>query len=125
MKTPSIKTLDKLWADCIKARAGMQSEYRKAEGYLHAHHILGKSSYRLRWDLNNGICLTGGQHKFIAHGSRERASEFEMWALEKRGVRKEDLMILKNTCGGVDKFGVYVYLKQKLYEYTDLKSKNG
>lgn len=79
MKTKKSITLkqecDKLWADLIKKRAGYCSEYSGKAGkqiggdeILHAHHLVGKPNLRLRYlTLENGICLTAGEHKFIAH----------------------------------------------------------
>ena len=58
---PSKAELDKLWAEIIKKRAGYKSELSgkgKKEGIeIAAHHIYGKSNLRLRYDLQNGICL--------------------------------------------------------------------
>ena len=58
-----------LWAKAVKLRAGNRSEMSgKAEG-LHAHHIAGKPNYRLRFELENGICLTAGEHFYVAHNT--------------------------------------------------------
>lgn len=117
---PSTELLDNIWAECVKARACQASEYSRKtrdEGHqLHAHHIIGKSTHALRWDLDNGICLTGGEHKFIAHGDTRRAEIFKDWALTRRKAT-EKMKIKKYQTGGVDLFGTKEYLKQQLKEF--------
>ena len=58
---------DKLWSECIKARAGYKSEISNKTEKLHSHHIMGKPNLSLRYDLDNGICLTAGEHFFGIH----------------------------------------------------------
>ncbi len=119
-KKPSVKYLDKLWTECVKERAGYKSERTKKsreDGHiLHSHHILGKDAYALRYDLDNGICITGGEHSFIAHGPTQRANLFRDWAL---GVRKakERLELRLHCAGTTDLFFVEVYLKAKLEDF--------
>ena len=121
---PTIKALEKLWYKVIKARDKMSvyswEIYGKevTEGLV-AHHILGKSSYRLRFELDNGVTITNGEHHFIAHGARTRQSQFEQWALNRLPKpRREKMMLMKWQTGGVDLDLVKVYLEQKLEEYS-------
>ena len=109
MKKPTLKQLDAMWAKAIKARAGNKSEYSQKTGILHAHHINGKATHRLRWELNNGVCLTAGEHKFIAH-KQDRAIQFWQWAMKLRGMDSGKILRL-------DRFGVYLYLKQAIENY--------
>jgi hypothetical protein len=126
-KPPNLKKeCDKLWADCIKARAGYRSEYSQkpgrqigGESVLCAHHLAGKNSYRLRYELDNGMCLTCGEHAFIAHRA-DRVGAFREFVKTKRG---EDiygaLYLLK---GGTSKlWAVKEYLTQKLNEWGGIK----
>jgi hypothetical protein len=68
------KRCDELWGLCIFTRAGFKSELsgvprNPQEGiYLDPHHIAKKPCYSLRYSLENGICLTKGEHKYDAHG---------------------------------------------------------
>jgi len=78
------KICDLLWAECIKYRADWKSEYSGRKGILHAHHLMGKSCYALRYSLENGICLTAGEHKFIAHHAG-RQEQFRKRVKEIRG----------------------------------------
>lgn len=82
---------DALWAECIKLRAGYKSEYSGKPGkqiggdsILNAHHLIGKSSLGLRYNFDNGICLTNGEHNFIAHHT-QRAEGFREFVKSLRG----------------------------------------
>lgn len=70
---------DKLYSEIIKVRANYTSELsgkvglqRGGDYILHTHHIFQKPNFALRYDLANGICLTAGEHKFIAHGNHKQ-----------------------------------------------------
>lgn len=117
-RRPSIKHLDDLWSLCVKARDKHRSQRSGKTENLNAHHILGKATYRLRYHLDNGITITWGEHHFIAHGDRTRASKFEDWALRRLGKEKEELLRrLKYETGGVDLCAVELYLKTMLQRF--------
>jgi len=59
------KRLDDLWKLCIKERANWKSEKSGNGGFMHAHHIHTRECRSTRWDLDNGICLNGGEHKWF------------------------------------------------------------
>jgi hypothetical protein len=118
-KRPTLKQLHVIWANCVKARAGWKSEYSGKEGCLHAHHIHGKPNYRLRFELLNGVCITGGEHKFIAHHTG-RSEKFKQWAMRLRGFNNESAQILGQQLGGTDLYLVKLYLEQELKKYTKL-----
>jgi len=110
---PTKAELDKLWAKVIKARAGYKSEYRDILGTLNAHHILGKATLSLRYNLDNGVCVTNGQHFFVCHNTG-RSADFKQWALEKRGVTEEQLKLTSRN--KIDMWGMKIYLQEKLKE---------
>lgn len=113
-----IAHLDKLWSEAVKVRARHRSELSGKTERLHSHHILHKPTFRLRWELDNGVCITAGEHKFIAHGTRLRSRTFEEWALSRLDKATVDkLMIMERTTGSVDMKAVEIYLKQKLEDY--------
>jgi len=117
-RRPSIKHLDDLYSRCVKARDKNRSQWSGKTENLNAHHILGKATHRLRYHLDNGVTITGGEHNFTAHGDRTRASKFEEWALSRVGKEKEDLLRrLKYMTGGVDLFMVELYLKTMLQRF--------
>lgn len=117
---PSIAQLDRMWSLAVKLRAGNVSEYSGKAGNLNSHHIEGKGNHRLRWELDNGVCITGGEHKFIAH-RQDRAADFRKWAMKKRGISEDDLTNWKRQLGGVDRFGIYLLLKQAINYYQGEK----
>jgi len=112
---PTLKDLDKLWAKAVKLRAGLKSEYG-GEGYLAAHHITGKPTLSLRYALENGVCITTGQHHFVAHNTG-RSKAFREWALRQRGVTEEYLERIKNN--RVDKFAMRIYLEKEIERYEN------
>lgn len=116
MKRPTVASLEKLWSECVKARAGFKSEYSGKTDDLNSHHIHGKPSYRLRFELDNGVCITSGEHKFLAHHAG-REDKFKEWACKLRNFDREKARRLSNNCGGNDLFLVQIYLKQKLKEF--------
>jgi len=118
---PTIKELDKLWAKAIKLRANNRSELKHIEdSVLHAHHILGKPTHSLRWSLDNGICITGGQHFYVAHHTG-RSSQFKETALKIRGITEEQLRMTERN--RVDRFMVKLYLEAEIKEYEALNAK--
>jgi len=69
------KQLDTLWAKAVKLRADNRCEIvtdkrcqnvnglGKGHG-LNAHHMIGRSNYNVRWDVNNGVALCVKHHVF-------------------------------------------------------------
>lgn len=113
------KANDALWAFAVKLRAGNRSEYSGQEGPLHAHHINGKPNYRLRYELSNGIALTPGEHKFIAHNTG-RYEEFREFVKRVRGQDIfEKLQALKWDQNKTDLSLVKVYLENYIKGFED------
>ena len=118
------KECDDLWFECIKARAGYISEVSGKIGrqiggdyILCGHHLRGKSSYRLRYDLDNGVCCTVGEHSFGFHRA-DRREGLERKILSRRGWKSFDrLELLKNSTS--DLKAVKIYLEAKLEEFKN------
>jgi hypothetical protein len=57
---------DDLWAKLVKVHAGHKCEMAGHEwecnGGLQSHHIVGRSEFTLRWELDNGECLCAKHH---------------------------------------------------------------
>jgi len=112
---------DDLWKLLIKMRACYKSELSQKEGrqiqgehILHAHHLAYKPNYRLRYDLDNGICLTAGEHHFQAHHPG-RKSKFEEKVKAIRGPDIFDkLEELKISNGKSDLTLVKIYLQNEI-----------
>ncbi len=84
--------LDKLWAILVKQRAGWKCEKSGETTYLNSHHIFSRSNLSVRWDLDNGICLTAGWHLLKKESIHKSPIEFIEWLKGKRGVEwYEDL----------------------------------
>ena len=112
-----VKECEALWSECIKARAGYKSELSFARENLNSHHIVGKPNYLLRFSLDNGICLTGGEHIYGVHNEGRRAG-FEEKIRRVRGADIYDRlrqMTWVNT--KTDLAITKIYLKQKLEEF--------
>jgi predicted nucleic acid-binding Zn ribbon protein len=65
--------VDFLWSTYIKARAGFKTEIplkveSDSEPILNSHHIVKKPNRLLRYNVDNGICVTKGQHNYGFHG---------------------------------------------------------
>ena len=87
MKKSEINKLDDIWRDKVKERVNYKCEYGvDCSGRVNAHHIFGRRSFSVRWNLNNGACLCAKHHtfdsKFSAH---QTPTIFTDWIKEKRG----------------------------------------
>ena len=59
---------DRLWS--LKIRENCVCEFSGRSGDIKsfdAHHIRGRRNMSTRWDLNNGVCLEKGIHRFKVH----------------------------------------------------------
>jgi len=126
-----IKRMDLLWSQCIKARAGNVSELSEGADTLEAHHIHGKKNYHLRYALLSGICLTGVEHNFHAHGHENHGrtrhhpyvgrSLYKKFRDDVKSLRGNDiyerLQELKDDRTEVDLDEVEIFLKAELKKY--------
>lgn len=116
------KQCDALWYEIIKKRAGYKSELTGREGrqigggfVICAHHIGGKPNHRLRYELDNGICLeNGGEHKFGIHNpNREKEYREKIKAVKGEDIY-ERMLMLKHQRGTTDLQLVKIYLTKEL-----------
>ena len=66
------KKLDTLWSllvrkDCVCELCGYEGKYKGKMKKFDAHHIKKRGNLSTRWDLNNGVCLCKGCHRFKVH----------------------------------------------------------
>ena len=63
-----VAILDACWSYLVKKRAGFVSEISGKTDILNSHHIINRSAggHRLRWELENGICITWYEHNYYA-----------------------------------------------------------
>ena len=79
-KTQLNKKADTEWSALVKVLAGGRCEVCGTTQNLNSHHVFGRSNYKVRWDVHNGVCLCVGHHKFnrefSAHNTPTLFSEF-------------------------------------------------
>jgi hypothetical protein len=86
---PRIKTVlkahflghcDTLWAEAVKLKAGNICIIDRKPCSLNAHHLIGRSNYKYRWDIENGLSLGIYRHTMAndlcAHGSTSATHAF-------------------------------------------------
>jgi hypothetical protein len=113
---------DEIWFELIKALAYYKCEFSGEDGLqiggdsvLNSHHINGKPNLRLRYETENGICVTNGIHNFVIHNAG-RAEDGRNKIKAIRGVNIfERLNILKQCSGGSQKLYT-IKLEQDLAE---------
>jgi len=121
----------KLWAECVKERAGNKCEYPGCykTDYLNAHHVFSRSRQSTRYDVDNGICLCSGHHSLLAE-SAHKDPEFLDKILGRiegfKPIRTEDWFTLLRrrayTPQKIDLEMEFLYLSKKLEE---IKGKKG
>lgn len=80
------KKKDEAWATAVKIKAGYKCEYSGVTKNLNAHHIYSRSNRAVRWDIDNGVCLSSKHHVLSSTFSAHKTSlEFIEWIKEKRG----------------------------------------
>lgn len=125
---PSDKELDALWAAVCRARDGNVCRYhkelfnRECTEVLQVHHHSRKSTNRIRWELSAGITICKAVHFSIAHSQKPvQENQFREWALGRLSQKERDkLLMYQNAVGGLDRFALKIYLKQKLKEFQRL-----
>ena len=117
LKKSPAKECEDLWKKCIKARCDGRSELSGTPTkVIHPHHIMHKPNHRLRFELDNGIALTPGEHHFGAHGPAAEA--FRDRLIAKIGRKKwEWLKSLRQGAQKTDLNLVKLHLEEKLKEY--------
>ena len=115
------KQCDDLWYECVKLKAGYKSEISYKEGrqiggeyILNAHHIARKPNYRLRYELDNGICLTSGEHHFGIHGKDEE--KYRDLIKQAKGQDVYERMSLLRNAKSKDLRLIKIYLEQQIKE---------
>lgn len=87
IKKPKHENLDTLWSKKVKEKAGNKCEVCGKETGLNSHHIFSRSNKRVRWDLDNGICVCVLHHVFGLFSAHKSPIEFAEWLKEKRGEK--------------------------------------
>lgn len=99
-RTTLVHKLDILWSKVVR-------KYGKCEvcdgiGHLNAHHIISRSNYKLRWDLQNGACLCSGHHSLCNLSAHKNPAWFmDIWLESKRPQDKRYLIEMCQVSGPV------------------------
>lgn len=89
-----IKYCDTLWSEAVKLKAGNLCVIENKPDSLNSHHLIGRTNYKYRWDVDNGVCLSCCRHTLAhdmaAHGSTSATTAFAFWMAE----NQQELWIL-------------------------------
>jgi hypothetical protein len=116
-KPDTKKHCDELWSKLVKLRAGNKSELSGKTKSLHSHHIFGKPNLRLRYELDNGICLTSGEHFYTAH---VQGRKYIIEDLARKRLGKKRYAELEQMCSKSFKSflpAIQIYLENELKKY--------
>ena len=108
-KITKIKRLDALWSKVVRNRAGNKCEYCGSTKKVQAHHIIPRTKWALRYDLENGIALCYRHHFHFAH---KDALAFTAWVETKRDLKY--LNSKRNNTTKNDYTAIELYLNQQL-----------
>ena len=61
------KQCDDLWCRKVKERASGKCEYCGNTKYIQCHHIIPRTNYAVRHDIENGVALCRKHHLYWAH----------------------------------------------------------
>ena len=114
------KQCDEIWSKIVKLKAGNKSEISGKTENLHSHHIIGKAGYRLRYELENGICLTAGEHFYGIHNQgRQKEYEERIKAAKGKDIFERLEKIKNEKCKSL--VFVKLYLERELKKLQELK----
>lgn len=104
IKKPTIPKLRKkafkLWSEIVRkdgkcAICGIQKGTLNLKGkpvILHAHHLIGRENHSLMFDIQNGISLCIGHHKYYRDAAHKGGLIFHDWFMKKYPERYEYLI---------------------------------
>ena len=86
MAKGKVKECDDLWKAKVKERAGGKCEKCGKDKYVQAHHILPRTYWGARFDLENGVALCRSCHILNKDSAHKDALGFSKWIATKRDV---------------------------------------
>lgn len=96
-KTIKEKYLLDLWAEAVKIKYDYKCAYcgkTNKQVKLNSHHIFSRRHKATRYDLENGICLCVGHHKFYPFSAHESPA-FVIWMVDFIGQEKYNELKVK------------------------------
>lgn len=71
---------DKVWSEVVRNRAGNKCEVCRSADHVQAHHLVDRSVWQLRHDVENGLCLCPLHHKYSRFVSAHKGGlQFFYW----------------------------------------------
>lgn len=113
-----------LWRECVYAQAKGKSEL-SGEITRNAHHVYGKSSKALRYDVRNGINLTIREHIYGVHNNDPSVAGYYQEEIRNKIKEREGkdifetFMLEKNIKSKTNLAMTELYLKAKLKELQE------
>jgi len=77
---------DELWKQAILKRAGGKCERCGSTKIVQAHHIIPRTKWRLRYDLENGVALCYRHHIAGPDAAHKDAIGFTEWISSRRDI---------------------------------------
>jgi hypothetical protein len=112
--------LDTLWREIVLIKAGYKCEISGDTKELQAHHYYGKSTNALRYNTDNGICLTKQNHILGIHShDPSRSMPIQAALLEiiiNRSPRLLDKLMMQKNLLKVDLKYIKIDLENQLKE---------
>jgi len=126
-KLPKKKRLreicDQLWSLAVKIDWGCGCAMCKKREDLNSHHLIPRQHYALRYDLQNGICLCAGCHRFNPHHSpHKNGPGFNRWLETRYPLRHkwlQDTVDAGYVFTGTKNNQYFLSTMQALSEYID------
>jgi hypothetical protein len=95
MTKHEIKILDTIWSYAVKEKYDFKCAWSGETTNLNSHHVISRIIYILRWDLENGLCLTVKYHKFDGNSIHNNPIIWEN-RLNELGIKKDKLLKREN-----------------------------
>ena len=130
--------LEKLWPKAVKLTYGhfdgdyyycemCGKPYKASEETgvvkgINAHHVEGKASYNIRWEVTNGTPIDSGCHTMRKNSAHQDRSAFLKKLIDKRGQEWYDRLEKKASPEGGSKKWSMVEMKKKKEELQNLIS---
>jgi hypothetical protein len=129
-KIPKInRRLFKIWSEKIRERGNNQCEYcgiakgevgksGKIVNKLDSHHFISrvKKNSFLKWDLNNGVCVCSGCHKFSEDSFHRSPLTTIAWLIKNHPERAEYVLKYFNTKVDLENRDILKEIETKLNE---------
>lgn len=115
-----IAYLDGLWRDIIRERDNFKCQICGSKIRIQAHHIFTRSAKNTRFDIDNGVLLCGGHHKFLAH---QKPEDFRDWVIAWMGPEEYNALRVRSKMPhrGMDLNLLGIFLEQALTKLKEAK----